>query len=434
MTSPDDLAVGERALRLAVLTLPHLAGLARVVRLAPDRRHPTAGVFASGRVVFNPDFFRSLEPPDAAFVMAHELMHLALRTHRRGQGSGRGAVNVAHDYVINDMLVKAFGRPVPGGGLYQEGASGLALERLLAMLRGGELPAPGGAGGGGLGEDSGGRPRRALAGGLSREPISAAPGPTGSPARSEPVGSGDALEDALERDWFPQTDSAEQARQQEEVERQGARAVSIGVLREAMSGSGQGQEAANADMLATVLRGYYHTPWEAALQRWLEFAAPADRTFARPSRRGAERTDVVLPGRNRVGWTLNVILDTSGSMTDEVGRALGAIASFCESVGVWQVRLLQCDTTVTADEFVEPERLAQYEIRGLGGSDMSPAMLLLADDPEVEAVVVLTDGYISYPDEPMPYRVLWGILTDGEDVSRFNPPYGLVLPVPVSSL
>ena len=35
MTPPegrDDLSVGERALRLAVLTLPHLSGLARTVR------------------------------------------------------------------------------------------------------------------------------------------------------------------------------------------------------------------------------------------------------------------------------------------------------------------------------------------------------------------------------------------------------------------
>ena len=75
--------------------------------------------------------------------------------------------------------------------------------------------------------------------------------------------------------------------------------------------------------------------------------APGERTFARPSRRGAERTDVVLPGRKREAWMLNVVLDTSGSMTDEIPRALGAIADFCDAVGVDQVRLVQCDTAVT---------------------------------------------------------------------------------------
>jgi hypothetical protein len=259
------------------------------------------------------------------------------------------------------------------------------------------------------------------------------------PPRTD-AGPGDVLTDGLEREWFPGTTEAEQERQRERVERQGAKAVSLGVLREAVergaSPAGGGANSPGAsDLLTGALRGYYHTPWEAALQKWMEFVAPGDRSYARPSRRGADRTDVVLPGRTRVGWTLNIVLDTSGSMTGELPRALGAIASFCESVGVWQARLLQCDTGVTADEFIEPERLAEYEIHGLGGSDMSPALRLLAEDSEVEAVMVLTDGYIDYPEEEMPYHVLWGVLTSGgQEVTWFKPAYGEVIPVPVEAL
>lgn len=51
---------------------------------------------------------------------------------------------------------------------------------------------------------------------------------------------------------------------------------------------------------------------------------------------------------------------------------------------------------------------------------MSPAVDLLADDPEVSAVLVLTDGYMSYPRAEPPYSVLWG-LVDGTAV--FRPPY-----------
>ena len=40
---------------------------------------------------------------------------------------------------------------------------------------------------------------------------------------------------------------------------------------------------------------------------------------------------------------------------------------------------------------------------------MTPAMLQLAEDPQVESVIVLTDGLISYPADPPPYRVLWGL-------------------------
>jgi predicted metal-dependent peptidase len=425
-----DWAVGERALRMAVLALPHLAGLARTVRMSPDRRHETAGVFASGRVLFNPDFLRKLGPTDAAFVMAHELLHLALHTHRRGEGADQYAVNVAHDYVINDMLVSAFGRPVPGGGLYHPGSASMSLERLLGKIRDGTLVPPraawGSAGAGGVR----GR-RRPLRGGLRRRV------PPQPPEEPGPPSSGDVLGDDLERTWYPGTTPTEQARQREQVERQGAKAVSLSVFRDALTakgGAGQA-EPGTSDLLTGALRGYYHTPWEAALQKWMEFVAPGDRTYARPSRRGADRTDVVLPGRTRVGWTLNIVLDTSGSMTNELPRALGAIASFCESAGVWQARLLQCDTGVTADEFIEPERLAEYEIKGLGGSDMSPALRFLAEDPEVEAVVVLTDGYIDYPAEEMPYHVLWGVLVSGDqEVTWFTPTYGDVVPVPVEAL
>jgi predicted metal-dependent peptidase len=141
-------------------------------------------------------------------------------------------------------------------------------------------------------------------------------------------------------------------------------------------------------------------------------------------RRGADRTDVALPGRLRQGWTLSIVLDTSGSMSNQIGRALGAIASFCEGVGVQEVRVVQCDEAVTGDEIIAVERLEHYAIRGYGGSDMSPALRHLASDPEVEAAIVITDGDIHYPNEAMPYAVLW-VLTAADPA--FKPSYGQVI-------
>src|SRR6185437_4773052 len=158
--------------------------------------------------------------------------------------------------------------------------------------------------------------------------------------------------------------------------------------------------------LQVSLQKCYSPPWELALQRWLEAIAPGPRTFARPSRRGADRDDIVLPGRRREGWTLHIVLDTSGSMESEFPVCLGAIAAFSESVGIESVHILQCDTDVTADEFIDPAKLAGFRISGLGGSDMSPGMLRLAKDTQVENVLVLTDGYIDFPRERPPYEVL----------------------------
>jgi predicted metal-dependent peptidase len=121
---------------------------------------------------------------------------------------------------------------------------------------------------------------------------------------------------------------------------------------------------------------------------------------------------------------LNVILDTSGSMSDELPFALGAIADFCEATGVDEVRVVQCDTAVTSDEMLSPAELAEYEMRGYGGSDLTPALTALAEDPRVMAVIVITDGDIGYPQEPVPFAVLWAV--PGESTT-FSPPYGRVI-------
>jgi predicted metal-dependent peptidase len=94
-------------------------------------------------------------------------------------------------------------------------------------------------------------------------------------------------------------------------------------------------------------------------------------------------------------------------MTEALPDVLGAIGDFCETLGVDSVRLVQCDATVTADDTVVPQDLARRRIDGFGGSDMSPALRHLAADPFVRAVVVITDGDVIQPDEPMPYELLW---------------------------
>ena len=70
-------------------------------------------------------------------------------------------------------------------------------------------------------------------------------------------------------------------------------AAALGLMRGRGIGSGSGQQNVRA------LRGIYRTPWQVAIQRWLEGVSPGERTFTRASRRGADREDIVLPGRRR---------------------------------------------------------------------------------------------------------------------------------------
>jgi hypothetical protein len=60
---------------------------------------------------------------------------------------------------------------------------------------------------------------------------------------------------------------------------------------------------------------------------------------------------------------------------------------------------------------------------------MSPSLRMLADGPDVGAVVVITDGAIEFPDEEMPYSVLWA-LTEPSYADSFEPGYGRVIVLP----
>ncbi len=392
-----------RGLRMVTVPFPHLSGLAAAVRVALDDSVPTMGIFASGRLVANPAFTAKLSASDLQFVLAHELLHLALRTHDRAVGSGRLEFNYAHDYIINDMLREALGvTAIPAGGLDMPGARHRSAEEIvLEMRRNGQST----------------QSRTQVWDGVivTIDQVLGKPGtsPSGNP--------GDVLDAKLEREMFPEdgTEQAARIRAIKDLAAKGmAMAAALGLMH------GRGVEAGATQQNVRALRGIYRAPWHVAVQRWLEGVTPGERTFTRASRRGAERTDIVMPGRQRHATMLNVILDTSGSMTHEIPFALGAIADFCEATGIDDIRVVQCDTAVTSDETLSASELAVYEVRGYGGSDLGPAMLALAEDARVTAAIVITDGDISYPTDAMPYAVLWAV--PGETTS-FAPRYGRVV-------
>jgi predicted metal-dependent peptidase len=384
--------------------LRHLAGLAAAVRVNLDWRVPTMGVFASGRLIANPGFVARLKDNELVFVLAHELLHLALRTHDRARGSGRLEFNYAHDYIINDILRSELGFPhVPAGGLDMPGARQRSAEDIvLEMRRNADLM----------------RSRTQVWEGKDAS-VRQALGDGGSGGQKS-EDAGDVLADQTEREMFP-AEAQDQARQKAAIDEAITRGRALAAAIDKQKA--RGDMAAGLAASVTALRGRLRPAWQQALQRWIESSAAAERTFARPSRRGAERSGLVMPGRRRSSWMLNVVLDTSGSMSEHIPVALGAIADFCEGAGVDQVRVVQCDTAVTADDTVPPDELATYSVRGFGGSDLSPAMLMLADDPLVRAAVVITDGEIAFPADALPYEVLWVLPRN----AAFNPPYGRVI-------
>jgi predicted metal-dependent peptidase len=398
-----DLARLHESLRRIGLTFPYLVGLVQRINVQLDKRVETMGIFDTGRLIVNPKFLRLLNDKDLMFVLTHEIYHLTLRTHERGQGSDPTAFNHAHDFIINDLLKHELQvRQIPAGGLDWPDARHLSAEAILEQVhRNGCCPM------------KSWDPQ-------ANYPQMHYPGDGASPG--EPTS--DVLSRRLERRMFPELSAADQQTEAAGIEEAAQAALGRQAMMEIMKGRGN-QTGGEQDMVSA-LRGLYRPPWELGLQRWMESVAPSDRSYARPSRRGADRTDVVLPGRKREGWTIHIVLDTSGSMYEDLPVALGAISDFCQAMGVEEIHLIQCDAAVHRDEILSPAELTRWRVSGYGGSDLSPAMLRLAEQVGVEAAIILTDGEIDYPPHAMPYNVLW-VLPAWKSVDSFHPPYGKVL-------
>ena len=267
---------------MVTVPFPHLAGLAAAVRVSSTSAcRPWACSRPAGWSPI-PAFAARLKDNELVFVLAHELLHLALRTHDRASGSGRLEFNYAHDYIINDILRAELGvhddpgrRPRHAGRARAVGRGDRARDapqrRQMASRR------------------TCGRASRSRCGGCSA---------AGAGEPQDRQDAGDVLADKPERECFP-AEAAEQAERVKRMRELAAKSLALGRRRWArMKGRGRRRLGRPAQVVSA-LRGLYRTPWQMALQRWMESVAPGERTFARPSRRGAERADVVLPGRKR---------------------------------------------------------------------------------------------------------------------------------------
>ena len=107
-------------------------------------------------------------------------------------------------------------------------------------------------------------------------------------------------------------------------------------------------------------------------------------TISRPNRRGVKG----IKGAKKVKSKINVILDTSGSMSGLFEKVLSYV--YRNDV---EINLIQCDTQVTAiDTIKNKKKLEIVQIQGLGGTIMMPAFNVVEERFNKYNTVLLTDG------------------------------------------
>ena len=130
-------------------------------------------------------------------------------------------------------------------------------------------------------------------------------------------------------------------------------------------------------------------------------AGRTDYTWARPSRR--QTPGYLLPGMMGVRPPrVSVVIDTSGSMTDEdLGQCLAEIQGMQRAVSgaSSRLRVVPCDAAAHGVQAVRS--VANIELLGGGGTDMSAGLERAAGlSPRSDVIVVLTDGETDWPDAP----------------------------------
>ncbi|MFE4751293.1 hypothetical protein ACFRIB_13645 [Streptomyces mirabilis] len=357
---PTRLQPWERALSWFISSYPLLGGIAAGITLVADaelaRAHDisVAAVNAeAGEIYINP--LRQLEDEEWRFVLAHEMLHAALRHGDRCGPRDPYLFNIAADYVINGWLCEMQVGTMPEGLLYDAELKDLSAEevydRIAKDLR---------------------RMRR----------LSTLRGKGAGDILGAPLGS--------PRDYVDL----------DELYRRG--------LSHGFDLHQQLERGYLPGGLVEEIRALDHPPlpWDARLARWFDEFVPRPepvRTYARPSRRQASTPDIPRAGRyfppeEIARCTFGVVLDTSGSMDRTLlGKALGAIASYAEARDVPAARVVFCDAAPHDAGYLPVTEIAgRVRVHGRGGTVLQPGIDLLhrADDfPPGAPLLVITDGW-----------------------------------------
>lgn len=348
------------ALEWFITSYPLLGGIAAGIKLVADaelaRAHgiAVAAVNAeAGEIYINP--LRQFEPEEWRFILAHEMLHAALRHGDRCGTRDPYLFNVACDYVINGWLREMQVGEMPQGLLYDQEMTGLSAEEVYDRIAG-DL-----------------RRMRRLATLRGKGVGDVLGAPLGAPG------------DYVDLDEFYRRGLSQGLDLHQQHER--------GFL---------------PGGLVQEIRALSHPPlpWDARLARWFDEFVPRPepvRTYARPSRRQASTPEIPRAGRyfppeEIARCTFGVVLDTSGSMSAGLlGKALGAIASYAEARDVPAARVVFCDAGPYDAGYVPVTDIAgRVRVRGRGGTVLQPGidLLLRADDfPPGAPVLVITDGW-----------------------------------------
>ena len=394
-----------------ILDKPFLGAL--VLRLPMEAGHakwcPTTATDAR-KFYYNPEYIDDLDSEHLQFVLAHEALHCALSHFARRGHRNRKRWDMACDLAVNELLVKD-GLKAPAGALVDMGFEGMTAEEIYPALNDDieepmdrhlydeqddtentpqdvqgkqqdiqpESPnLPPREGGRGGGEQREGRAENDTENTIENNTVNNEPGEQPNPLTPDE-------RETLNTQWQQRLAGAAQI---------------------AMQAGKMG--AAMARLIDHLLQP--QLPWRNLLAHYVTSLARDDYSYARPSTRRGD--PVVYPSLRSAQVNVTVVLDVSGSMSDEELREFVSEVDAIKAQMRARIVLHACDVQLAAGGpwLFEPwdDMQLPQDITGGGGTRFIPVFDWLASqDQAPDLLIYFTDAQGEFPTQEPHFPVLW---------------------------
>lgn len=149
-----------------------------------------------------------------------------------------------------------------------------------------------------------------------------------------------------------------------------------------------------------------------------------DFTYRRFSRRSSALPNIRMPGLLRHVPQVAVVVDTSGSMSqNDLERAVAEVRGILTSASVANDAITVLAVDAAVHEVQQVTRVDTLRMSGRGGTNMVVGLdAALGLKPRPDIIVVLTDGYTPWPENRLPVPVIVGLIVQDHARSAPRPP------------
>lgn len=396
-----------------ILKQPFFATILLKHKIIVNDNIPTARIDGV-TLEYNTKWYNALNPRERETLLCHEVLHITNLHHLRRGTRSHKLFNVACDYAINQYL-KEPPFMLPEGGLYDGKYDGQSSENIYAQIQkdisNSQKPD----------SDDTDDPS-------SNDTESDDTSDDSSSSNSNDPG-GDDGSSLLDELYDKCMGDVADHPNPNNLDKSELEAESKIMIKQAMTvAKAQGKMPLSIEAMFNELLKP-KVDWRSILARWIEGFCNGDYSWNVPNPIHM-RNRIVMPTLMSDAFAnINIAIDTSGSMSDQVLQQ--AVSEVFAGLSVYTennqddvaIKVIYCDSQINKVDTIEHEGQVTKPC-GRGGTLFTPVFDYIKSDPPA-GLIYITDGYgWDFPEHPSS-EVVWIITKCGD--KRFKPPFGDVI-------